>query len=153
MQLTRLSNSLKPITLAATIISSTAAFAYSDLDSFSGILTNTTNDLTSNYIKQIDEKSNEDVSLYNSFRFQNHLKKWREKTLFLSSTKSIVENTDFQAIVAMGHIAVPYIIQEIDKEPSTLVWALNFIFNRKISDSPDLTIPKACKLWVAELKK
>ena len=78
---------------------------------------------------------------------------WEKKTLFLSSTKAIIENADFQAIVAMGYSAVPFIIEEIDNKPSTLVWALNLIYNRKVTDNPNITIPEACKLWVKELKK
>jgi hypothetical protein len=87
------------------------------------------------------------------FVFDMHLKQWKEKTMFLSSTKSIIENEDFKTIVAMGKSAVPYIINEIENTPSALVWALNIIFNRKISDNPDTTITEACKLWVKELKK
>lgn len=37
--------------------------------------------------------------------------------------------------------------------PSTLVWALNLIYNRKITDLPNITISEACNLWVKELKK
>jgi len=82
-----------------------------------------------------------------------HLMNWKEKTMFLSSTKSIIEDEDFQAIVAMGESAVSYIISEIENNPSTLVWALNLIFNKKITDNPYTTITEACKLWVKELKK
>jgi hypothetical protein len=91
--------------------------------------------------------------LLKKFRFENHLINWEKKTFFLSSTKAIIENEDFQSIVAMGHSAVPYIIEEIENKPSTLVWALNLIYNRKITNNPDATISDACKLWVKELKK
>lgn len=151
MQLVRLSNKLKPLTLAASLLSTTASFAYSDIDSYSGILSMTTNNKTSEYIKTVD-KSDSNIFLQ-KFRFQNHLINWQNKTMFLSSTKAIVENEDFQAIVAMGYAAVPHILESIEKEPSTLVWALNFIYNRKISNNPNTTISDACKLWAKELKK
>jgi len=50
----------------------------------------------------------------------------------------------------MGQSAVPFIVEEIDQRPSTLVWALNIIFNRKISDK-NINISEACRLWVKTL--
>lgn len=96
---------------------------------------------------------NDSIFLLQKFRFENHLNNWEKKTLFLSSTKAIIENEDFQAIVSMGYSAVPYIIEEIENKPSNLVWALNLIYNRKITNDPNATISDACKLWVKELKK
>ncbi len=151
MQLVQLSNKLKPLTLAVGLLSTSSTFAYSDIDNHSGILTITSNNRTSEYIKSVDK--NDGSLFFNKFRFQSHLLNWQKKTLFLSSTKSIIENEDFQAIVAMGQSAIPFIIEEIENKPSTLVWALNLICNRKITDNPNTTISDACKLWVKELKK
>ncbi len=151
MQLVQLSNKLRPLTLAASILTAATAFAYSDLDAYSGILTITTNNKTSEYINTVD-KSDRSFFLQ-KFRFENHLINWEKKALFLSSTKTIIENEDFQSIVAMGYSAVPYIVEEIEKKPSTLVWALNLIYNRKITNNQNATISDACKLWVKELTK
>jgi len=151
MQLVQLSNKLRPLTLAAGFLSSATAFAYSDLDAYSGILTITSNNKTSEYIKSVDKS---DTGFFlQKFRFENHLMNWEKKTLFLSSTKAIIENEDFQAIVSMGYSSVPYIIEEIGNKPSTLVWALNLIYNRKITNNPNATISDACKLWIKEIKK
>ena len=114
-------------------------------------MTVTTNNKTSEYIKSIDKSDN--GYLLQRFRFQNHLINWEKKTLLLSSSKAIIENEDFQAIVAMGYSAVPFIIEEIDRKPSTLVWSLNLIYNHKVTNNPNATISDACKLWVKELKK
>lgn len=151
MQLVRFTDKLKPLTLAASFLSTTTSFAYSDIDSFSGILSMTTNNKTSEYIKTVDK--NDSSIFLHKYRFQNHLINWQNSTMFLSSTKAIVENEDFLAIVAMGYSAVPYILDNIDTTPSTLVWALNFIFGRKINENPNITISEACKLWLKELKK
>ncbi|MBP1678030.1 MAG: hypothetical protein H6Q20_2589 [Bacteroidetes bacterium] len=151
MQLVQLSNKLRPITLAVGVLSTASTFAYSDIDSHSGILTITSNNRTSEYIKSVDK--NDGAFFFNKYRFQSHLINWQKKTLFLSSTKAIIENADFQSIVAMGESAIPFIIEEIENKPSTLVWALNLICNRKITDNPNTTISDACKLWVRELKK
>lgn len=151
MQLVKLSNKLKPLTIAAGLLSVSPSFAYSDIDAFSGILTLTSNNRTSEYIKSVDNSDRGIVLL--KLRFENHLMNWRKKTLLLSSTKSIIENEDFKAIVGMGHSIVPYIVDEIENNPSTLVWALNLIFNQKITNNPNTTISEACKLWVKQLKK
>ena len=150
MQLVELSNKLKPLTIAVGLMSSSTAFVYSDIDIFSGI-TSVSNNQTLNYIRNVD--NNENHTWTYRFVFESYLMNWKEKTMFFSSTKSIIENEDFKSIVAMGKSAVPYIINEIENTPSTLVWALNFIFNKKISNNPNTTITEACKLWVKELKK
>lgn len=151
MQLVKLTNKLKPLSLAVGLMSATSSFAYSDIDDYSGIISVTTNNKTSEYLKSVDR--NDIASLFQKFKFQIHLVNWEKKTIFLSSTKSIIENEDFKAIVTMGYSAVPYIIEEIENRPSTLVWALNLIYNRKITTNPNTTISDACKLWVKELKK
>ena len=149
MQLVKLSNQLKPLTIAVGMLSS-PAIAYSDIDNFSEIKS-ISNNRTLNYIHEVDH--NDHHIWTHRFVFDLHLMKWKEKTIFLSSPKSIVEDEDFTAIVGMGESAVPYIISEIENTPSTLVWALNFIFNKKITNNPDTTITEACKLWVKALKK
>jgi len=151
MQLVKLSNKLKPLTLAVGLLSTVTSFAYSDIDNYSGILAITSNNRTSEYINTVDR--NDGAMLLKKFRFENYLINWEKKTMFLSSTKAIIENEDFQAILAMGYSAVPYILEEIEKKPSTLVWTLNLIYNRKVTNNPNATISEACKLWVKELKK
>ena len=150
MQLVQLSNKLKPLSLAVGLLTASTTFAYADLDAFSGIITTTSNNQTSKYITSVDK--NDNSFLLHKFRFQNHLINWEKKTVFLSSTKAIIEDVDFQAIVAMGQSAVPFIVESIEEKPSTLVWALNIIFNRKITNNPSATISEACKLWVKSLK-
>lgn len=151
MQLSKLSNKWKPITLAAGIISATTVFSYQDLDAHSGILTTTTDCKTSDYIRAVDKGENN--IFMQKIRFDNHHAKWQEKTMFMSSVKSIIEDEDFKAIVAMGQTAVPYIVESIETKPSSLVWALNFIYNKKITKKENATISDACKLWVKELTK
>lgn len=150
MQITKLTSKLKPITLSVGM-AVVPAFLYSSVDDYSKILTTITDSKTREFVSVADN----DNSLFysNKLRFNSHYEKWMQETGYLSSVNAIVEHPDFQAIVAMRHAAVPYIVEAIEQEPSSLVWALNFIYNRKISKKSDLTIPEACKLWVKELKK
>lgn len=143
MQLPQITNQLKPIPLVAGIISVASVFAYSDVDINSQILNS---DKTLSYIKVVDSKEN--CYLSNKFKFKHHLQRWEIDTMFSSSVSDIVNNEDFQAIVKMGTMAVPFIREEIAHKPSTLVWALNYIFERKISNRQNLTISEACKLWL-----
>ena len=54
-------------------------------------------------------------------------------------------------VVSMGQYAVPFIKDELIRKPSTLVWALNYIYGYKISSNPHLTISEACKLWIKKI--
>ena len=73
--------------------------------------------------------------------------KWNEETMYSSSVTDIVGNDSFQEIVAMGNAAIPFIIDEIEKKPSVLVWALNMITGASFTDTT-VTITVACKKWV-----
>lgn len=83
--------------------------------------------------------------------FDRYLEKWQHDTHFLSSVSAITSHPSFIRIVNMGGNAVPFIIEEIERRPSNLVWALNAIFHKKIGNGQSVT--EACKLWIAELKK
>ena len=83
--------------------------------------------------------------------FDGYLEDWQRDTRFLSSVTAITSHPAFTGIVNMGGNAVPFILDEIERRPSNLVWALNAIFHKKIGDG--LTVTEACKLWTAELKK
>lgn len=148
MQLTGLSNKIIPLTLAVGL--SVNPFFYADIDAHSGIVSSTNNKVFE-YISSVDE--GEVVAISNKLRFQFLLNSWQQQTKFSSSPDLIIQNENFQAIIAMGKVAVPFIVEEISANPSTLVWALNFIFEKKISNNPRTTIPQACKLWVNQLTK
>lgn len=149
MQLGLIGQTLKPLTVAAGL-AAVGSFAYTDIDQYSKITSVLTNHRTANYISQIDNV--EDAYQRIKTRFSVLYSSWKEKTAFLSSAKAIIQQEDFQAIVAMGYDAVPFIVDAIDEEPSQLVWALNFIFDAKISNKPNTTITQACKLWVKKLR-
>ncbi len=149
MQLGLIGQSLKPLTIAAGLVLAGQS-AYADIDKYSEITSLLTNHRTAKYINLIDNK--EDTFQRTKTRFNILYQSWMEKTAFFSSAKAIVDHEDFRSIVAMGYDAVPFIIDAIDKNPSPLVWALNFIYNAKISNNPNTTITQACKLWVKKLR-
>ena len=60
----------------------------------------------------------------------------------------IVEDENFQGILNLGELTIPLILNKIEKEPSQLVWALNIITKKKISNKSMISISDSCKLWV-----
>lgn len=143
-------NGWKPITLAVGLMASSANL-YADIDQFSQVNTVLNRNITSRYIQEFDNLS--EIAMNERRKFYNYYNSWMEQTQFLSSVSDIIRHQDFQSIIAMGQRAVPYIIEEIKIKPSTLVWALNIIFQRKITDNPKATIDDACRLWVKALNK
>ncbi len=150
MQLNSIKKGWMPLTLAAGLMSAANTSAYADIDQFSKVETVISRTETAKYIQEVNNEN--DIILNERINFRNHLAAWQTKTMFLSSIESIVQQTDFQAILAMGKRAVPFILEEINARPSNLVWALNMIFKKKITDKQNTTITEACRLWVKALK-
>lgn len=140
---------LKPLTIAASIFM-TGNIAYAEMDQISKITSVINNQHVSQYVKTVD--FNIDNSVLNRRKFYTYYNSWEKHTRFLSSAKAITDHPGFRGIVSMGYDAVPFIMEVIDNKPSTLVWALNLIFNHKISNNPKTTVSEACKLWVKALK-
>ncbi|HXB41227.1 MAG TPA: hypothetical protein VNZ49_11845 [Bacteroidia bacterium] len=86
--------------------------------------------------------------VYLKERFLSLKKLWEAKTMFTSSISNIIEDPNFKKIVQMGNKAIPFIIDELEKKPSTLVWALNLITNATIKSNSRLTVSDACNAWV-----
>lgn len=148
MQITNIKKDFNVVTLAAGIAMSSGGMLYSDSDQFSSISSVLRDHTTENYIKEGMERN----PFIDKMKFNARYNSWKTKTIFASSAKEIVNQDDFRAIVQMGQFAVPYIVETIEKEPSPLVWALNFIYGAKISNNKQLTITEACKLWAKALK-
>jgi len=57
-------------------------------------------------------------------RFRHLADTWREKTAFLSSLTEIATQVEYQQIIGMGPVALPFILQELAQEPEHWFWAL-----------------------------
>lgn len=150
MQLVSFKNGFKPLTIAAGLLVSSPTLMYADLDQYSDITAVISKPKASKYIQEVDNQEN---NIFIAKRkFYDYYNSWMDNTFFLSSVKDIIEQNDFKAIVNMGTKAVPFILEELEREPSNLVWALNMIYKKKITDKPNVTISDACKLWIKVLK-
>jgi hypothetical protein len=91
--------------------------------------------------------------MINKELFYEKLENWKNNTMFLSNISQIIEDENFVEIVSYGEKVVPFILEELSKNPSNLVWSLNLIYNNKISLKENTTIEEACRLWIKHLKK
>ncbi len=57
-------------------------------------------------------------------RFRRLEAQWREDTQFLSDAKRIIEHPAFQQIIALGIEVVPFLLRDLEVQPSLWVWAL-----------------------------
>ena len=138
MQLVSFKNGFKPLTIAAGLLVSSPTLMYADLDQYSDITAVISKPKASKYIQEVDNQEN---NIFIAKRkFYDYYNSWMDNTFFLSSVKDIIEQNDFKAIVNMGTKAVPFILEELEREPSNLVWALNMIYKKKITDKPNVTI-------------
>lgn len=149
MQLNNLNKrKLFPLTLTCGLVASTFAFSYGSLGK---------NDLDSTIsnpvIESLSQQSNNYIYSMLSMKslFEKRVIAWKRNTMFMSFAEQIVNEHNFKEIVTMGEDVVPLIIEEIKKEPSPLVWSLNIIFGKTISNNPNTTIEQACKLWTKAL--
>lgn len=96
-------------------------------------------------------KSKEKLFAYDDIYLESRIKyyydKWMKQIAFTSNIHSIVENVNFQRIVALGNDAIPVILEQLREKPSVLVWAMNLITGVKISNT-NLTINEASNAWV-----
>ena len=81
-------------------------------------------------------------------KFDTLIEEWENNTLFESSILNIIEDDNFQEIINMKEKAIPLIIEEIEKKPSVLVWALNIITDATVETKQRKTIEDICKIWV-----
>ena len=123
---------------------------YNAVDNYSNITTVVCNPVIATYIKNNENQTFHNLQLRHYFN--ELVSNWKQNTMFSSSLQQIINDNNFQKIVAFKEQAVPLILLEIQNQPSMLVWALNIIYGTKISNDPQLTITEACKLWVKKLQ-
>ena len=98
-----------------------------------------------NGITPIDTKQ-----LDNEVLFCQNYKYWNEQVSCLSVNN--FENSYFERIVEMGKDAVPFILSEMKKEPTPLVYALDRIFPDTIEYQGFVSLEEACSTWISILE-
>lgn len=95
---------------------------------------------------QIDMQKSENL---NNFKLNNLM--WNEEKQFDSYNN--YDSGYFDEIVKMGNDAVPYILAELEKGPSPIVHALDFIFPGKVKYNGFVPLKVACETWISIIKK
>jgi hypothetical protein len=60
-------------------------------------------------------------------RFQRLAAEWKEQSRYLSNTAQMAMLKPYQRIIGMGLPAVPFILEELRREPNQWFWALEAI--------------------------
>lgn len=60
-------------------------------------------------------------------RFKRLAAEWKKQAQFLSNTHKVVLLKPYQRIIGMGQEAVPFILEELQREPLQWFWALEAI--------------------------
>lgn len=92
-----------------------------------------------------------EVNISNREAFHDYLNKWKKETEF--SSLNNLDNHYFKEIVGMGREAVPYILKEIERQPSQLVHALDMIFPGVVKYKGFVSLEKACATWISILRQ
>ena len=90
------------------------------------------------------EETNKEVTFHQNYKY------WNMETRFLSTNN--LNNSYFRGIVSMGVDAVPFILREIEKEPSPLVHALDLIFPGVVKYDGFVSLKEACDKWISILR-
>jgi len=82
-------------------------------------------------------------------KFNRLASQWREETEFMSSVDDICTNREYQEVISMGNIAVPYILRELEARPAYWFWALTAITGATpVPVAFQGTFDEAVQLWL-----
>ena len=88
--------------------------------------------------------------LDNEVLFCQNFKYWNDQVSCLSVNN--FDNSYFERIVEMGKDAVPFILAEMKKGPTPLVYALDRIFPDTIEYQGYVSLETACNTWISILE-
>ena len=60
-------------------------------------------------------------------RFERLAAEWKQRSKYLSNTAQMAMLLPYQRIIGMGLTAVPFILEELEREPNQWFWALEAI--------------------------
>ncbi len=118
------------------------------LDNLKGVLDK--NGAIKSYLNNEKIRAYTPESAYEAF-LQNKLDdlvvRLTKEVIHASSANEVISNSNFKKIVSYGEVIAPAILASLSRRPSILVWALNQIFNMRISEKT-LSIEQASIEWV-----
>ncbi len=81
--------------------------------------------------------------------FETLANRWKADTRFLSSITDIAMHPAYQRIIGMGPAAVPYVLRELERQPSQWFWALRAITGvDPVADEDRGDVRAMAKTWL-----
>jgi hypothetical protein len=81
--------------------------------------------------------------------FAEYTRKWKEETGGLSSPSSIRMNRNYLKIIGLGSTVIPYILEELERDPRDWFYALEMIVEDKENPTTkDMGFMEAVAAWV-----
>jgi hypothetical protein len=82
-------------------------------------------------------------------RFEALAEQWRKDTAHLSSITQIAMHPAYQRIIGLGERALPFLLQDLQREPSHWFWALRAITGTNpVPDSAKGNVAAMAKAWL-----
>ncbi len=87
-------------------------------------------DLVESYLAQLCKQGNYDRARPNPEpreTFTRLADEWRRKTKYLGSLTDIIAHPSYQRIIGMGEVAIPLLLDQLQRNPGQWFWALKAI--------------------------
>ena len=82
-------------------------------------------------------------------RFRELVRQWQEATLLMSSITDMATHPAYQQIIGMGQTALPWILDELRREPDQWFWALKAITGEDpVPNSDRGNVPQMTQAWL-----
>ena len=82
-------------------------------------------------------------------RFRELVRQWKEATVFTSSGTELALHPAYQQIIGMGKVAIPLILEELQREEDHWFWALKSITgDDPVSPVDRGNLPKMTAAWL-----
>ena len=84
-----------------------------------------------------------------ALRFRHFADEWKHESHFLSNTAHMVMLRSYQNIIGMGEPAIPYILEELRREPDHWFWALETItLANPVTDAEAGNVERMANAWI-----
>ena len=82
--------------------------------------------------------------------FEDLKAEWKSKTRYMSNSAQMATVWPYQKIIGMGHVALPLILKELERETDHWFWALEAISGENPVTADDAgNIDAMAKAWIA----
>jgi len=97
--------------------------------------------------EKFNDKYDNAYNLLSKIKLKEFIVSLNNETTYSSSPDDVLQNLNFKEIVKLGKDAIPFILEEIQNKPSSLIWALNLITGRRITEKK-VSVEEASRLWI-----